>query len=314
MSSADRTVVASTRYLILLLSLMAFLAGCNKSEKPYRAFASPDAAGNGLLEAGKSGDQNQLLAIFGPDSKEILFSGDSVQDKATVDSFVAAYGEMHRWRTMPDGTQILLVGADNFPLPIPLRKNDSGQWFFDTAAGKEEILSRRIGGNELVVIDACEALAGAQADYFSQTHENGSTKQYALKFISDAGRKNGLYWASGDGQTKSPLGPLVAFATDEGYSVKANSHTPFHGYYFHMLDRQGSNAPGGAKDYVVDGKMVGGFAFVAYPAEYGNSGLMTFVINQDGLFLQKDLGKSTGQIAPAMTEFNPDASWTVVQD
>jgi hypothetical protein len=297
------------------MALVIFLAACSKSEKPaYTTFASPEDAGNGLLQAGKSGDSKQLLAIFGPGSKEILFSGDAVQDKATVGGFVAGYGEMHRWRKMPDGSQILLIGADNFPFPIPLKRNDSGQWFFDTAAGKEEILSRRIGRNELAVIDVCEALADAQADYFSQTHEQGSTKQYALKFISDSGRQNGLYWESGDGQPKSPLGPLVAFATGEGYSVKANSHIPFHGYYFHMLDRQGSNAPGGAKDYVVDGKMVGGFAFVAYPAEYGNSGVMTFVINQDGLFLQKDLGKSTGEIAPTMSEFNPDASWTVVQD
>ena len=220
---------------------------------------------------------------------------------------------MHRWRKMPDGSQILLIGADNFPFPIPLKKNDSGQWVFDTAAGKEEILRRRIGRNELSVIDVCGALADAQADYYSRRHDDGSTKQFALKFISDPGKQNGLYWESPDGQPKSPLGPLLAYATSEGYTVKPNAHQPFHGYYFHMLTSQGSNAPSGAKNYVVDGKMVGGFAFVAYPAEYGNSGMMTFIMNQDGLFLQKDLGKNTAETASAMTEFNPDASWTLVQ-
>ena len=174
-------------------------------------------------------------------------------------------------------------------------------------------MRRRIGRNELAVIDVCGALADAQADYYSRRHDDGSTKQFALKFISDPGKQNGLYWESPDGQPKSPLGPLLAYATAEGYSAKPDAHQPFHGYYFRMLTRQGSNAPGGAKDYVVDGKMVGGFAFVAYPAEYGNSGVMTFIMNQDGVLLQKDLGKTTTETASAMTEFNPDASWTIVQ-
>jgi len=253
-----------------------------------------------------------VLAVFGPESKDTIFSGDAVQDKTTVERFVAAYGTMHRWRKMPDGAQILIIGADNFAFPIPLKKNGGGQWFFDTAAGKDEILARRVGRNELAVIDVCGALADAQAEYFSAPHNGASTKQYALKFISDTGQQNGLYWDSPQDQPKSPLGPLVAFATDEGYSVKPNSHAPFHGYYFHMLARQGAGAPGGAKDYVVDGKMAGGFAFVAYPAEYGNSGVMTFIINQDGVLLQKDLGKATTETAKAMTEFNPDPSWSPV--
>jgi hypothetical protein len=304
-----RRIVASARWVLLALILP--LAGCNNSAKSsYKVFASPDDAGNGLLDAAKSGDQNAALAIFGPESKEIIFSGDTVQDKAAIDAFVAKYGVMHRWRKMPDGAQILLVGADNFPFPIPLKKNAAGQWYFDISAGKEEILSRRIGRNELAVIDVCGALADAEAEYFSQPREGA--KQYAVKFISDNGKQNGLYWDSPEGQPKSPLGPLVAFATTEGYSAKPNSHQPFHGYYFHMLTRQGSHAPGGAKDYMVDGKMVGGFAFVAYPAEYGNSGVMTFIINQDGVLLQKDLGKTTTETAAAMTEFDPDVSWKQV--
>jgi hypothetical protein len=311
MSFATRTIAVTTR--LTLLALIILLVACNKSDKPsVKVFASPDEAGNALLAAAKSGDQNAVLAIFGPESKEIIFSGDPVQDKTTAEAFVAAYGVMHRWRKMPDEGQALLIGADNFAFPIPLKKNGEGQWFFDTVAGKDEILDRRIGRNELAVIDVCWALADAQAEYFSQRHDDGSTHHYALKFISDTGKQNGLYWESPEGQPRSPLGPLAAFATDEGYSLKPNSHVPFHGYYFHMLNRQGSHAPGGAKDYVVDGKMSGGFAFVAYPAEYGNSGVMTFSINQDGVLLQKDLGKTTKETATAMREFDPGDGWKPV--
>jgi Protein of unknown function (DUF2950) len=299
----------------VVLALVFSLAACNKQEKPsFKTFASSEDAGNQLMEAAKSGDQNALLAIFGDASKDFLLSGDPVQDKAALNAFINGYGVMHRWRKMPDGSQILLVGADNFPFPIPLKQNASGLWFYDSAAGKDEIVRRRIGRNELAVIDVCGALADAQAQYFSQVHADGSSRQYALKFISDAGKQNGLYWEPQQGQPASPLGPLAAFATQEGYTAKQDAHQPFHGYYFHMMNRQGSQTPGGAKDYVVGGKMVDGFAFIAYPAEYGNSGVMTFMINQDGVLLQKDLGKNTAQIASAMSEFNPDASWTVVQD
>ncbi len=299
----------------MLVGLLLGLTACSKSDKPSaQAFSSADDAGNALLQAATSGDQDALLAILGPDSKGVISSGDPAQDKTVKDAFVAAYGVMHRWRKMPDGGQILLVGADNFPFPIPLKKNNDGRWFFDTVAGKDEILARRVGRNELAVIQICGALVDAQAEYFSQPHNGGPAKQFALKFISDTGQQNGLYWESPEGQPKSPLGPLVAFATDEGYSVKPDSRAPFHGYNFRMLKKQGSHAPGGAKDFVVDGKMTGGFAFVAYPAEYGNSGVMTFLINQDGVLLQKDLGKTTTEIATAMTAFDPDNTWTVVGD
>ncbi len=310
MSREIRRVAIANR--LMVLTLLIFLTACSKPEKPpFRVFASAGDAGTALLEAAKSGDQNALLTIFGTDARDLISSGDAVQDKAAVDGFVAAYPVMHRWRNMADGDQVLLVGADNFPFPIPLKKNASGQWFFDTAEGKDEILSRRIGRNELAVIDICGALADAQAEYFSQRHD-GSAKQYAVKFISDPGRQNGLYWESPEGQPRSPLGPMAAFATDEGYKVKADSHAAFHGYHFRILKKQGSHAPGGAKDYVVGEKMVGGFAFIAYPAEYGNSGVMTFIINQDGVLLQKDLGKTTAETATAMTEFDPDNTWSPV--
>jgi len=310
MSRATRAIAITSR--LILLGLFTSFVGCNKTAKPsYQVFASPDDAGNGLLAAVGSGDPNAILAVFGPDSKDIVLSGDPVQDKNTASLFAAAYGMMHRWRKMPDDSQILLIGADNFAFPIPLKKNATGQWYFDVAAGREEILARRIGRNELAVIDVCGALADAEAEYFSQHY--GGTKQYAQKFISDTGKQNGLYWESQQDQPRSPLGPLAAFATKEGYNVKPDSHMPFHGYYFHMLSRQGSHAQGGAKDYVIDGKMVDGFAFVAYPAEYRNSGVMTFIINQDGVLLEKDLGNNTTEMATAMTEFDPDPGWRPVE-
>jgi len=288
------------------------LVACRSNKPPITTFATPDDAGSALLAAAKSGDQGTVQAIFGPDSKQVIYSADPVEDKNNVARFVTAYGVMHRWRRMPDGSQILLVGADNFPFPIPLKRNDSERWFFDTAAGKEEILNRRVGRNELATIEACRAAAEAQAEYFSQFHDGATTKQYAQKFISDPGKQNGLYWKSLEGQPQSPLGPLAAFATSQGYSVRPDAHTPFNGYYFHMLNGQSSKAPSGEKQYVMDGKMVSGFAFVAYPADYGNSGVMTFMINQDGVLLQKDLGKNTAETAAAMTEFDPDAGWTPV--
>jgi hypothetical protein len=310
-SRATRSTTILSR--LIPLAIVILFAGCSKSAaKPsYQTFASPDDAGNGLLTAAKSGDPNAVIAVFGADSKDIVMTGDPVQDKNTADQVVAAYTTMHRWRKMPDGSQTLLLGAENFPFPIPLKKNPAGQWYFDVAAGREEILIRRIGRNELAIMDVCAALADAQAQYYSMHHDDGSTHVFAAKFISDAGKQNGLYWESAEGQPKSPLGPLAAFATNEGYSLKPDSHVPFHGYYFHMLTGQGANVPGGAKDYIVNGKMTGGFAFVAYPAEYRNSGVMTFIINQDGVLLQKDLGADTTQTAAAMTEFNPDQTWTI---
>jgi hypothetical protein len=316
MSLEHRRVALTIR--LLLLTILLPLAACRKTETPeklsIRGFASPDDASNALLAAAKSGDQNALLAVFGPGSKEVIYSGDAVQDKNAANAFVAEYGVMHRWRKTPDGAQVLVVGADNFPFPIPLKKNSDGKWFFDTVAGKDEVLNRRIGRNELAIIEVSGAVADAQAEYYSQPHDGEKTKQYAAKFISDPDRQNGLYWKSPDGRPASPLGPLAALASVEGYSTKPEGHTAFHGYYFRMLRGQTDKAPGGAKGYMVNGKMTGGFAFVAYPAEYGNSGVMTFMINQDGVLLQKDLGKTTTETASAMNEFDPDASWKPVQE
>lgn len=305
--------VPVARWLLLLALTLSF-AACSKTQNPSaKGFASPDEAGNALIAAAQKGDQNAIVAILGPDAKELVYSGDPVEDKAAINTFVGGYSVMHRWRKIEDGDQILLIGAENFPFPIPLKKNGSGQWFFDTDAGKDEILSRRVGRNELAIIDVCESLADAQAEYFSQVHGGGGPKQYAQKFISDPGKQNGLYWEPTEGQPRSPLGPLVAFATDEGYRAKPDQHAAFHGYKFRMLSRQGSHARGGAQDYMSDGKAVRGFAFVAYPAEYGNSGVMTFLINQNGVLFEKDLGKTTAEVATGMGAFDPDPSWKPVE-
>jgi hypothetical protein len=313
--SVDHRSVAFTTPLLALTIILARMA-CRTSEMPVKpsmsVFTSPDDASKALMAAAKSDDQNTLLTIFGPDSKQVILSGDAVQDRIAITSFASGYEVMHRWQKSADGSQLLLVGADNFPFPIPLKKNSDGKWFFDTAAGKDEVLNRRIGRNELAIIDVCEGIREAQTDYVSTSH-NGA-RQYATKFVSDSGKQNGLYWKPADGQPPSPLGPLAAAAASEGYSDKPEGHGPFHGYYFCMLMGQSDKAPGGARDYVINGKMTGGYAFVAYPAEYGNSGVMTFMMNQDGVLLQKDLGKTTREAATAMNTFDPDAAWNIVEE
>lgn len=217
---------------------------------------------------------------------------------------------MNRWVRIKPGGQILLIGADNYPFPIPLGQNQSGLWYFDTAAGRDEILARRIGKGELTAIIACSAIADAQMQYFSQSHEG--VKQYAEKFVSDDGKRNGLYWPAPDGQQPSPLGPLGDFAKALGYTSSGDKPQPFNGYYFQILTKQGDKAPGGATDYIVDGKMTKGFAVVAYPADYRNSGIMTFVIGPNGVVYQKDLGEKTRDTAMSMTEYNPSDGWTTV--
>jgi len=219
---------------------------------------------------------------------------------------------MHRWRALPNGSQLLITGTDNKTFPIPLAKNSSGQWYFDLQAGRDEILARRIGQNENAAIDICAAVANAQHEYFSQAHD--SAKQYAQKFISDEGKQNGLYWPPVEGKPRSPLGPLVAYASSQGQQVQAGQHRPYYGYYFVMLDKQGPDAKGGARDYIVNEKMTGGFGVLAYPAKYGDSGIMTFVTNQNGVVFEKDLGKETDQLAGQITQFNPDKSWKPVED
>ena len=295
--------------LFLTISLLVSCGKAERSKAEQKTFASPNDAGAAFLEAAKSGDQTALLAIFGPGAQGVLFSGDAVKDKDALQDFVGAYNQMHRWREIKVGGQMLYTGADNFPFPIPLGKNPSGLWVFDTAAGKDEILARRIGKDELTAIAACGAVADAQQQYFSQTHDGGAVKQYAQKFISDEGKQNGLYWPVAAGQAPSPLEDARDFAKAAGYTNAGSKPQPFDGYYFKFLTKQGDKAKGGAKDYLVNGKLTGGFAILAYPADYRNSGIMTFIVGKDGIVYQKDLGEKTTDVAAAMTDYNPGDGW-----
>jgi hypothetical protein len=301
-----------------LLAAIISLASCGKPENPpaekavQKTFASPADAGTAFLEAAKSGDQAALLAIFGPDAKGVLFSGDAVKDKDTLQDFVAAYNQMHRWREIKAGGEMLFTGADNFPFAIPVGQNPSGQWYFDTAAGKDEILARRIGKDELTAIAACAAVAEAQQQYFAQAHDGDKVKQYAQKFISDEGKQNGLYWPVPAGQAPSPLEDVHDFAKAAGYTNSGAKPQPFDGYYFQILTKQGDKSKGGAQDYLVNGKMTGGFAVLAYPAEYRNSGIMTFAVGKDGVIYQKDLGEKTSAAASDISEYNPGDGWNAV--
>jgi hypothetical protein len=290
--------------------------GCKKSAQASArptAFSSQDEAGKAVYEAAKAGDTNTLLLLFGADAKDLLFSGDAVQDKAARDKFVVAYEQMHRWGKRKGGGLVLSIGAENYPFPFPLLKNPSGQWYFDSNSAKDEILARRIGDNELTTIDVLNTMADAQAEYFSETHDGSQVPQYAQKFISDEGKQNGLYWKPSENQPESPLGPLAAYASSEGYTGKAQRPQPFHGYFYRILTKQGDQAQGGARNYVVSGNMTGGFAILAYPAEYLNSGVMSFLINQDGVVFQKDLGERTSDVAEAIMASNPDDGWTPVE-
>jgi hypothetical protein len=278
-------------------------------QQRQKTFSSPEDASNAFVTAVQSNDEKVMLDILGPDGKQIVSSGDETEDANSRANFVQRYQEMHRLVKEPDGTIILYIGAKNWPTPIPL-VNKGNSWYFDTDAGKKEILFRRIGRNEVSTIRVCQELVAAQKEYYSTQHS-----EYARKIFSDAGQQNGLYWKAADGGPQSPIGPLVAAAVAEGYARDQNgAPTPYRGYYYHILTRQGKNGLGGAKDYIVTGKMAGGFAFVAYPAEYRSSGVMTFIVGEDGVVYQKDLGKKTEVLAKSMKEYNPDASWQKAEE
>lgn len=278
-----------------------------------KTFSSPGDAVLALYNAAKANDAQALNAIFGSNAQKILHTGDDVADKNAVSSFVPRYDQMHRVVIEPDGTATLYVGAENWPAPIPIVKNSSGQWYFDTEAGVKEILYRRVGTNENDAIDTLHTLVEAQCEYASTARDGDKTKHYALKFISTEGKQDGLHWKTDDNQAPSPIGPLIADAAGQGYEVRQGKGTPFHGYYFRMLTKQGPAAKGGARDYLVNGQLAHGFAFVAYPAEYRNSGVMTFIVNQNGVVYERDLGTDTGKIGAEMSEYNPDPTWRPIE-
>ena len=281
--------------------------GSMAQQQGQKTFSSPQDASTALVAAAQSNDEKAMLEILGPDGKQIISSGDETEDAQSRANFVRRYQEMHRLVKEPDGFT-LYVGAENWPLPIPLVDRDHS-WYFDTAAGKREILYRRIGRNEISTIRVCQELVAAEKEYYSIHHE------YAQKIFSDEGQHSGLYWKAADGEPQSPIGPLVASAVAEGYAKSQNgAPTPYRGYYYHILTRQGRNSPGGPKSYIVEGKMTEGFAFVAYPAEYRSSGVMTFIVNEDGVVYEKDLGRKTDILANAMKEYNPNSGWQKAED
>jgi cell division protein FtsB len=281
-----------------------------------KSFPSAEAAVKAAVAAAKANDDKELLAIFGAQAKDLLSSGDAVADKQRRAQFLAAYDEKNRLATEGENT-ILIVGKNEWPFPIPVVKSGEA-WTFDTAKGREEILNRRIGQNELNAIKVTLAYMDAQREYAMKDRDGDGILEYARRFRSESGKKNGLYWEAKSGEEQSPLGSFFAQAQKAGYAPQGSgggqTAAPYHGYYYKILEAQGKNASGGAFNYVVKDNMIGGFALVAYPAEHGNSGVMTFIINHDGKVFQKDLGKNTAAVASAMKEYNPDSTWSEVKE
>lgn len=277
-------------------------------------FASDEEAMTAMLTAVKAQDHEQVHLLLGPAWKELV-SGDKVEDAAAFKEFSQRAAERTRLQKKDDSTSIIYVGNDDWPMPIPIAKTPDGKWFFDTEAGKTEILARRIGENELNAIQLCRAYVEAQREYAGKDRDGSDVVKYAQRIRSTPGKMDGLYWDATPGQEPSPFGHVFAAATTQGYDLSiGHPHEPYRGYHFRVLKRQGPAAPGGQYDYVINGNMVGGFALVAFPVDYESSGIMTFIVNQRGKVYQKDLGPKTTDLARHMTEYNPDSTWMLVKD
>jgi hypothetical protein len=276
-----------------------------------RTFETPEQAVESLIAAVRKGDNKAILAILGPQAKSLVSSGDPVADRALGERFVRAYDASHSLKA-GGGKIVLITGEDDFPFAIPVVP-DGPRWRFDTAAGKEEIENRRIGRNELDAVQVCLAYVDAQREYYTQARMGDGVQQYARRTASTPGKRDGLYWDVKPGERPSPLGPLVASARAEGYGPRAKGQpAPYHGYYYRVLEGQGPQAPGGAYAYVANGRMIGGFALIAFPAQYGVSGVTTFMVNHDGMVYQKDLGRRTATLARQINTFDPDPTWQKV--
>jgi hypothetical protein len=300
--------------VVVFTVALIFFGSYQKADAQQKTFRSPEEAVKGLMDAVRSNNTKELLAIFGPAGKEIISSGDKVADQAGIEHFVKDYEEMNKVEKETDKKVILVVGNREWPFPIPIVKKGE-TWVFDTMAGKEEILNRRIGRNELNTIQTCLAYVDAQREYAMKDRDSDKLLEYAQKFWSTPGKKDGLYWETKEGEEQSPFGLVAARGVQAGYAPlkPGDKPVPYYGYFYRILKAQGKNAPGGAYDYMVRGKMIGGFALVAYPAEYGASGIMAFIVNHDGVVYQKDLGKETGKIAQTMTKYDPDNTWEKVE-
>jgi hypothetical protein len=309
-----RFFVSHLRYappFALLLSLIAAaLLSPVSSALAQQGYKTPQEAVDALVASAKTDDQKAALVVLGRGGEDIVSSGDIASDSAVRQHFITSYEAKHQITMDGDNKATLVLGDNDYPFPIPLVKK-AGLWSFDTEAGRREILFRRIGRNELDAIQTSLAYVDAQNEYADKDRTGAGTGIYAQRIVSEAGKKDGLYWPTAQGEEQSPLGELFATASRQGYRAD-QGRSPYHGYYYKILTRQGPAAPGGAVDYVVKDKMIGGFALVAYPAEYRNSGVMTFIVNHQGTVFQKDLGSDTAKIAEAMTSFNPDKTWIKV--
>ncbi|MEW6571771.1 MAG: DUF2950 domain-containing protein [Nitrospirota bacterium] len=306
-----RRLILTTCLIAAVTILLLAVPASHASLKTQKSFSSPEEAVKSLVAAVRANDTEEMMAILGPGSRELISSGDEVADTTEREKFLDAYDQMNTLQQESRDRMILYVGTDNWPMPIPIVKKGVS-WVFGIREGKEEILNRRIGRNELHVIDVLHAYVDAQHEYATKDCIGGGKVEFAQRLISSEGKRDGLYWEAKEGEEESPLGPLVARAAKEGYTNPDLS--PFHGYYFKILKGQGKHADGGAYDYMVKGKMILGFALVAYPAEYGNSGIMTFIVNQEGTIYQKNLGTNTKRIAEAMKIFDPDETWKEVEE
>ena len=296
----------------LALFVVVMFQGTALAAQPkQKTFETPEAAVEALVKALRDDNEKELLAIFGPGSETLISSGDKVDDREREEEFVRLYGEQNRLETAGDKKLIVHVGKNDWPFPIPIVKVGES-WRFDTKQGKEEILNRRIGENELDTIQTCLAIVDAQREYATMDRDGDGLLEYAQKFAEHKGKTDGLYWEVKPGEKPSPLGPLVAKARGEGYA-KGEKPAPYNGYFFRILTAQGKSAKGGAYSYLVKGKMVGGFALVAYPATYAASGVKTFIVNHEGVVYEKDLGPKDGKLAKSMKEFNPDKTWEKVK-
>ena len=289
--------------------LLAGGTGLSFAAEQQKTFSSPEEAAKALVAAAKSGDAKAMQGILGSGSAELVQSGDAVADRTGRERFLKAYGEASKLARQGDAKAILLVGKDEWPLPIPIVKDAAG-WRFDPKEGREEILNRRIGRNEISAIQAVLAYADAQREYYLRNPQGDKLLHYAQKFVSAPGKRDGLYFPTKAGEKPSPLGPLFASAKAEGYTKgEAGQPYAYHGYHYRIIRGQGASARGGAYDYVAQGRMIGGFALVAWPASYGNSGVMTFIVNHDGVVYEKDLGPDTTAAVKKITRFNPDKTW-----
>jgi len=302
-----RAIAAAALASVLCISSVGLAA-----EAKQQAFATPDEAVKALMTAAKAGDTKAMQSILGPGSRDIVQSGDAVADKAGLERFVKAYDQASKLEKSGDAKAVLSTGKDGWPFAVPIVKGATG-WRFDAKAGKEEILNRRIGRNELNVIQVLQAVVDAQREYYLRNPQGDKLLQYAQKISSTQGKRDGLYFPTKAGERTSPLGPLVESARAAGYKSEGGKPGPYHGYQFRLLKGQGPDAPGGAYDYVAQGRMIGGFAMIAWPASYGNSGVMTFMVSHDGAVYEKDLGPDTSASAQKVTKFNPDKSWQRVK-